>query len=334
MEIFDIVTEEGVPTGEIVTRKDAHEAGICHRTAHIWVYRVQEGRKQVLLQKRSEEKESFPGDYDTSSAGHIQAGDEPLESALRELGEELGIYADPKDLEFAGTFRIRYDKEFNGKMFRDNEISFVYAYGLPVDEKKLVLQEEEVDGVEWFDLQQVWRACITGERVVEINGKTERFCVPFGGLKVIRDYLRTKLGYQFWGWEEAGIPLLKASTFETPLDLYDALTDIWCEYTCAPRLRSRWTKENMTLGQCSITAFLVQDLFGGTVRGILRPGGNYHCYNEIDGHAFDLTSEQFGEEELDYTDNPEQMREVHFAKEEKYQRYLWLKKRVFELYGK
>ena len=32
--------------------------------------------------------------------------------------------------------------------------------------------------------------------------------------------------------------------------------------------------------------------------------------------AFDLTSEQFGDEKLDYTDNPEQFREVHFGKEE------------------
>lgn len=32
----------------------------------------------------------------------------------------------------------------------------------------------------------------------------------------------------------------------------------------------------MTLGQCSITAFLAQDIFGGEVYGILRPGGNYY----------------------------------------------------------
>lgn len=37
------------------------------------------------------EKESFPGRFDTSSAGHIQAGDEPLESALRELHEQCKI---------------------------------------------------------------------------------------------------------------------------------------------------------------------------------------------------------------------------------------------------
>ena len=45
------------------------------------------------MQKRSLRKNSFPGCYDVSSAGHIKAGDDYLESALRELSEELGIVA-------------------------------------------------------------------------------------------------------------------------------------------------------------------------------------------------------------------------------------------------
>lgn len=109
--------------------------------------------------------------------------------------------------------------------------------------------------------------------------------------------------------------------------LYDILSQIWCVDTCAPRLQSGWSEENKTLGQCSITAFLVQDIYGGKVYGILRPGGNYHCYNVIGDSCFDLTSEQFGEEakELVYEGNPEQFREVHFAKEEKRLRYEYLK---------
>ena len=76
-EIFDIVDENGNPIGETVSRAKAHEDGIRHRTAHIWVVREVNGEAEVLLQKRSLNKDSFPGKYDTSSAGHIQAGDEP-----------------------------------------------------------------------------------------------------------------------------------------------------------------------------------------------------------------------------------------------------------------
>ena len=117
----------------------------------------------------------------------------------------------------------------------------------------------------------------------------------------------------------------------TPRDLYDALSHIWCEDTCAPRLRNKWTRENMTLGQCSITAFLAQDIFGGKVYGILRDGGNYHCYNVVGECVFDLTSEQFGNEVLSYDNNPEQFRDVHFAKEEKRMRYEYLKKSLKKL---
>lgn len=116
---------------------------------------------------------------------------------------------------------------------------------------------------------------------------------------------------------------------DTPLDLYDALWEIWCADTCAPRMRAEWSPENRTLGQCSVTAFLAQDIFGGEVRGILLESGSVHCYNVVDGIAFDLTSEQFGEKakELVYTDNPLQDREsaYHFGKAEKRQRYEYLK---------
>ena len=141
-----------------------------------------------------------------------------------------------------------------------------------------------------------------------------------------------KKEYKFWGWEDADVSPItdEYKDINNPRDLYDALSEIWCADTCASRMRADWTEDNKTLGQCSITAFLAQDIFGGRVYGIERDGGNYHCYNVIGDCAFDLTSEQFGDEKLDYTDNPEQFREVHFGKEEKRLRYEFLKKRLKE----
>ena len=162
MEIFDIIDKEGNPTGRTVTREKAHAEGIPHRTAHIWIIRQKDNRIQVLLQKRSQNKDSFPGKFDTSSAGHIQAGDEPLESALRELHEELGIQAAPDQLQFAGTFSISFAKEFHGKMFRDEEIAFVYIYSQPVGIHTLVLQKEEVDKVYWLPEDKVNELCDKG----------------------------------------------------------------------------------------------------------------------------------------------------------------------------
>ena len=172
MEFFDIVDEKGIPTGETIERTQAHEKGVRHRTAHIWIVREQDGKAQLLLQKRSAEKDSFPGRFDTSSAGHIQAGDEPEESAIRELHEELGIRAAKEDLTFAG------------KMFRDNEVAFVYMYTKPVDAKKLTLQKEEVESVEWFDMEELDTALQPP--------RDQRFCVPMEGFQIAKQWWESR----------------------------------------------------------------------------------------------------------------------------------------------
>ena len=139
------------------------------------------------------------------------------------------------------------------------------------------------------------------------------------------------MAYNFYGWEGANIsPIKKINKINNPRDLYDALSNIWCEYSCAPRLRVKWSKENKTVGQCSTTAFLVQDLFGGKVYGIKLDDGAFHCYNVVGDCVFDLTSEQFGDEakNLVYENNEEQFREVHFANKEKEERYNYLKEEL------
>ena len=181
MEYLDICDERGLPTGRVVSRERAHAEGICHRTAHVWVVDRRGERARVLMQKRAQNKESFPGCYDTSSAGHIPAGDEPAQSALRELFEELGIRATAEELSYAGSFRIQYEKMFFGKLFRDNEVTAVYVYEKPVDAKSLVLQPEEVEAAVWFDLQEVVERRQSGDPA---------FCVPTGGLMVLTNYLR------------------------------------------------------------------------------------------------------------------------------------------------
>ena len=133
--------------------------------------------------------------------------------------------------------------------------------------------------------------------------------------------------YCFYGWENADI---QNENGLTPRDMYDLLSDIWCADTCAPRMRPEWTPENKTLGQCSITAFLMQDLYGGKVYGVPLSDGNFHCFNAVGECVFDLTSEQFGNTVLNYKDCPEQFRDIHFAKTEKKKRYKTLKARLTE----
>ena len=127
--------------------------------------------------------------------------------------------------------------------------------------------------------------------------------------------------YRFYGWEIVTPEILK---------LYDDLRHAWSAETCAPGMRCDWSDSNPTIGQCSITSFLVQDLFGGSVYGIPLEDGGVHCYNAVGDMIFDLTSEQFGNKTLDYNGNPEQFREAHFSNPDKYMRYMLLKKRLTE----
>ena len=179
-ELFDIVDLQGIPTGETVTRSEAHAKGIPHRTAHIWVVREHNGSIEVLLQKRAEHKDSYPGCWDTSSAGHITAGDEPLSSALRELKEELGIAASAEELQFTGIHHVLHEKEFYGKPFIDNETVFMYVYTGIVHTEDLVLQKEEVQAVSWFALSTVRKAAAEED---------PHFCVPLQELDLLTAWL-------------------------------------------------------------------------------------------------------------------------------------------------
>lgn len=140
----------------------------------------------------------------------------------------------------------------------------------------------------------------------------------------------------FNGYEEA-LKVINTSgeldNIRTAVDLYNVLLKCWCKDTCAPRLQEKWSDDNPTVGQCSVTAFLVQDIFGGEVYGMKTSSG-IHCYNVVNGHIFDLTSEQFLEKASELVYDPsvdaKQLRIAahHFKKEEKLQRYALLLSKV------
>ena len=48
---------------------------------------------------------------------------------------------------------------------------------------RVIYQASEMDEVRWFSLEEVWE---------EIKTNRSRFCVPTGGLKVLRDYLKER----------------------------------------------------------------------------------------------------------------------------------------------
>lgn len=133
--------------------------------------------------------------------------------------------------------------------------------------------------------------------------------------------------YRFYGVEVGDLPVCDPAyrVISSPRELFDRLLPLWSADTCAPRMRGEWSESNPTCGQCSITAFLAQDIFGGEVWGVPLPDGNFHCFNRVGTAVFDLTCEQFGDRVLAYDSAVPQSREVHFLKAEKKARYELLK---------
>lgn len=181
MELFDILDENGEKTGRVRERSMVHMDGDIHGTAHTWIVRQRvDGGYDLLLQKRARCKDSYAGCYDISSAGHVQAGDDYLPTALRELKEELGIEAFEDELEYAGIHRGYMEEMFYGRMFKDSEYSHVYVYRKPVEIKDLALQEEEVERVMWMELEACIRAAKDG---------TLPNCFYMDELELVKGYL-------------------------------------------------------------------------------------------------------------------------------------------------
>jgi len=86
-EIFDIVDENDRAIGT-KTREEAHVNNLRHRAVHLLIFN-QAG--ELFLQKRSLWKDKNPGLWDSSAAGHVDAGESYEEAAVREIGEELGV---------------------------------------------------------------------------------------------------------------------------------------------------------------------------------------------------------------------------------------------------
>ena len=158
MEYIDVIDELGSVTGEIVTRDQAHQKGLFHRASHMWIFRKKNGKYQVLLQERSATSEVFPSCFDISSAGHVLAGENYEQAAIREIKEELGLDICNSDLQMVGYRKIIWDGTSHGLPYHDRHISKIFILFKDVDENEFHIDTNEVEFLKWMD----WKDCIQG----------------------------------------------------------------------------------------------------------------------------------------------------------------------------
>jgi isopentenyldiphosphate isomerase len=125
-ELFDVVTEDGLPTGVVKRRADVHRDGDWHRAIHVWVCGIHDGQPFLLLNLRGPHKDTWPGRLDVTVGGHLAAG-EGVDQAFREIDEEIGIVADPANLHYLET------RKAYGLVERELQDVFLYRDDRPLD---------------------------------------------------------------------------------------------------------------------------------------------------------------------------------------------------------
>jgi isopentenyl-diphosphate delta-isomerase type 1 len=131
-ELFDVVDSEDRVTGQ-ATRGEVHAQGLLHRSVHILVFNSQ---GELFLQKRAMTKDENPGYWDSSAAGHVNAGEGYRTSAYRELMEELGI-----------SVELQFFMKFSAS--RDTLWEHVESYLCTTDHKITINLTEISEGRYW-----------------------------------------------------------------------------------------------------------------------------------------------------------------------------------------
>lgn len=121
------------------TRFDCHHnKQLIHRAIGVVIFNKQ---GQILLQKRSKNKDTNPGFYTLSTSGHVGKGETYEQSAQRELFEEIGIHS---PLKRKGKFILESDVE------TEMDCLFSTIYNGPFYPNK-----EEVDELKFVSIDQL-----------------------------------------------------------------------------------------------------------------------------------------------------------------------------------
>ncbi len=140
-EAWDLYDQDGNPLRRRASRGDSLEPGEYHRVVQVWV-RNRNG--EYLIQKRTEHVAFHPGIWATT-AGSVVAGEDSRSAAIRELAEELGIHADPSELEQV-LQRLRGDS-----------IGIAWLLERDVAANEIRLQPDEVADVKWATPAEIRR---------------------------------------------------------------------------------------------------------------------------------------------------------------------------------
>ncbi len=156
-EWIDILDLQGNYTGQRALKSEAHKKGLYHPTVHVW-FHTKDGL--ILLQQRAKNKDTYPLRWDVSVAGHVGAGEQIIETALREVEEEIGLNISKEDLVPLGTFK---SVQTPAKDIIDCEFHHTFICSLGVDIKELKKQKSEVAGLKLITINEMEKELLNPE---------------------------------------------------------------------------------------------------------------------------------------------------------------------------
>ncbi len=142
---IQIVDEHNNPIGS-ATKQEAWRDGLIHRVVRISIL---DKAGRLLVQKRSDQKELFPGRLDNSAAGHVDIGETYEQAALRELHEELGLKG--IELQKLGDYYVDVTDDWRRMKRFTRSYKIVLQDPLP----SFKLPKDEVESTEWMEVAKV-----------------------------------------------------------------------------------------------------------------------------------------------------------------------------------
>ncbi len=162
-ELIDVLNENGIKTGEVLTRNEVHRRGLYHRAI---VVAIINNKNQILLQQRSFNKEKNAGMWDISVAGHISSGQDSISASIREVKEEVNVYSEESEYEHIITYK---DKRIIRDNFIENQFYDFFILRKPdLKLSDIKVQESEVEQVAFVDPNTLGKM-IANKEMVERN---------------------------------------------------------------------------------------------------------------------------------------------------------------------
>lgn len=148
MEMLDVLDANGNKTGIAKSKNELYKTGEWFRSVHIWIIN---DKGEILLQKRSPKKSTFPNMWAVSVSGHVESGEESMDTVIREIKEELHL--DVKEEQCKYLFTIKRENIFENcinRVFDD-----IYLLRLNLDVKNTKLQKSELCEIKYFEYESL-----------------------------------------------------------------------------------------------------------------------------------------------------------------------------------